>query len=75
MDHQAGKVERSLAVLEKAPEPLSGTPHAGQIATACALGYLDLRFEGAWRSGHPKLVRWLEDFAATVPSFEATRAH
>ena len=75
MDHQAGKVERGLAALEAAPPPLSGTPHVGQIALACALGYLDLRFEGSWRAAHPRLVGWLDSFAAAVPSFEATRAH
>jgi glutathione S-transferase len=75
MDHQAGKVERALAVLESAPLPLDGTPHVGQIALACALGYLDLRFEGTWRERHPRLVAWLDAFSAAVPSFEATRAH
>lgn len=75
MDHQAGKVERGLAALEAAPPPLSGTPHVGQIALASALGYLDLRFEGSWRAAHPRLVGWLDAFAAAVPSFEATRAH
>jgi glutathione S-transferase len=75
MDHQAGKVERALGVLEDAPPPLDGTPDVGQIALACALGYLDLRFEGTWRGDHPRLVAWLDAFAAAVPSFEATRAH
>ena len=46
---------------------------AGTIALACALGYLDLRFEGAWRADHPRLVAWLEVFAEATPSFEATR--
>ena len=75
VDHQAGKVDRGLAVLEQSTEPLSGTPHVGQIALASALGYLDLRFEGTWRTGHPRLVDWLGAFSAAVPSFEATRAH
>ena len=43
------------------------------IALACALGYLDLRFAGAWRAERPKLVAWLDAFAADVPAFEATR--
>jgi len=75
MDHQAGKVDRGLAALEAKPPGLDPTPHVGQIATACAIGYLDLRFEGAWRDRHPNLVAWLDAFAAAVPSFEATRAH
>ena len=61
MDHQAGKVERGLAALEADPPPLSDPPHIGQIALACMLGYLDLRFEGTWRATHPRLVAWLDD--------------
>lgn len=76
VDHQAGKVERALAVLESgALPPLDATPHVGAIALACALGYLDLRFEGAWRAAHPRLVEWLDAFAGSVPSFAASAAH
>ncbi|PZU94173.1 MAG: glutathione S-transferase [Chelatococcus sp.] len=73
LSHQAGKVERALAALEAAPPAFPAKPRIGEIALACALGYLDLRFEGTWRPAHPKLVAWLEDFAARVPSFETTR--
>lgn len=73
LDHQSGKVERGLATLEASPPALSARPHIGQIALACALGYQDLRFEGKWRGEYPRLVAWLDDFAAKVPSFEATR--
>lgn len=73
LEHQAGKVDRGLAVLEASPPPLSSPPHVGQIALACLLGYLDFRFEGKWRATHPRLVAWLDDFSARVPSFEATR--
>jgi glutathione S-transferase len=69
---QSGKVERALASLEAAPPALAATPHVGHIALACALGYLDFRFDGEWRAGHPRLVAWLDDFAAKVPSFAAT---
>jgi glutathione S-transferase len=72
LDNQRGKVERALTVFEAAPPHLSGRPHIGQIALSCALGYLDLRFEGAWRSSHPRLVAWLDEFAAAVPSFAKT---
>jgi glutathione S-transferase len=71
--HQQGKVARALAYLEAAP-PAEGFAQVGQIAVACALGYLDLRFEGAWRAGHPRLVAWLDRFAAAVPAFAATKA-
>ncbi|WP_020177812.1 glutathione S-transferase [Methylopila sp. M107] len=70
---QAGKVSRALAFLEAAP-PAQVT-EIGQIALACALGYLDLRFEGRWRADHPKLVAWLDDFASANPAFAATAAH
>ncbi|MCP8937020.1 glutathione S-transferase [Alsobacter sp. SYSU M60028] len=69
---QAAKVDRALAVLEAAPPSLDAIT-VGPIAVACALGYLDLRFGGAWRAGHPRLVAWLDAFAARVPAFEATR--
>jgi glutathione S-transferase len=72
VEHQAGKIDRALAALEAevpAVEPIT----VAQIALAAALGYLDLRFEGAWRKDHPKLVAWLDSFAARVPAFAATR--
>ena len=77
LDHQAGKVTRALAMLEAAPPPLgpkSAIPHVGQIALACVLGYRDLRFAGTWRGEHPRLVAWLDEFAARVPAYAATAA-
>jgi hypothetical protein len=66
-------VARSLAELEASPPKLDAIPNIGQITLACALGYGDLRFGGAWREKHPKLVKWLDAFAARVPAFEKTR--
>jgi glutathione S-transferase len=74
-DYQSEKITRTLDVLEAAPPTLGATPNMGQIGLACALGYLDLRFEGKWRAKYPKLVAWLDDFAAKVPAFEKTKAH
>ena len=68
---QQGKIARALAALEAAPP--SGPIDIGHIAVACALGYLDLRFGGEWRGAHPRLVAWLDDFAAKVQAFEATK--
>jgi glutathione S-transferase len=76
LDHQAGKVTRALTVLEAAPPTLGAgpsVPHVGQIALACALGYRDFRFGGNWRGDFPRLVAWLDDFAARVPAFAATK--
>ena len=72
-DYQAEKVARALAALESDPPTAEPPYHVGKIALAAALGYLDLRFAGRWRDSHPRLAAWLEHFAATVPSFEATR--
>ena len=71
--HQTSKIERSLAMLEAEPPEIGATPNVGAIALACALGYLDLRFSGAWRDAHPRLVAWLDAFAAKVPAFARTK--
>lgn len=76
LEYQAGKVTRALAALEAAPPKLAGEPglpHVGQIALACVLGYRDFRFGGDWRGAHPRLVAWLDSFAARVPAFAATK--
>ena len=73
IEHQTGKMTRALAVLEADPPGLGSPPHVGQITAACALGYLDFRFEGTWRRDHPRLVAWLDRFAAAVPAFAETR--
>ena len=73
VSHQADKVRRGLdhaeAHLSEAGQPL----HIGQIALACALGYLDLRFGGRWRERYPRLVAWLADFESRVPAYAKTR--
>ena len=74
LEHQAGKVARALAALEAAPPALeAGLPNVGQITLACVLGYRDFRFGGGWRSDHPRLVAWLDGFAAKAPAYAATR--
>jgi glutathione S-transferase len=73
VDHQAGKIERGLDHAENNLSAPVATHHVGHIALACALGYLDLRMEGRWRAGHPKLVAWLDAFDRAVPAFEKTR--
>jgi glutathione S-transferase len=69
---QQGKVDRALAALEASPP--AGEIDIGSIAVATALGYLDLRFAGGWREPNPRLVAWLDGFAAKTPAFAATQA-
>jgi len=73
LDYQAGKCERALAALEADPPAIDPIPTVGQIALACVLGYRDFRFDGSWRADHPRLVAWLDRFAAQVPAFAATK--
>lgn len=73
VDLQAGKVKRGLDFAETHLSTPAREQHIGRIALACALGYLDLRFQGTWREGYPRLVAWLDAFASAVPAFEATR--
>lgn len=48
------------------------TPAIGEIATGCALGYLDFRYADIpWRALHPKLAAWYEAFSQ-FPSMQAT---
>ncbi len=71
---QKEKVASALAYAETALSTPAAKFHVGHIAQACALGFLDLRFEGTWRASHPKLVAWLADFESRVPSYARTKA-
>jgi glutathione S-transferase len=77
VDHQIGKVTRGLKALEASAlefKPDSkALPNVGEIALACLLGYRDFRFDGTWRADHPRLVAWLDQFAAQVPAYAATK--
>jgi glutathione S-transferase len=71
IDYQRGKVVRGLrALVESPPDP--ALFNIGTIAAACALGYLDLRKQVAWRSEFPALAPWLDAFRAKHPEFDAT---
>ncbi len=68
---QLDKVASALAALESGTPALDQNVHIGTLATGCALGYLDLRFqELAWRNSHPKLAAWWAAFGAR-PSMTA----
>jgi glutathione S-transferase len=71
LDYQRGKAVRGLAALAKSP-PDPARFDVGTVAAACALGYLDLRRQVAWRSEFSGLVSWLEAFRAGHPEFDAT---
>jgi glutathione S-transferase len=63
------QIARFKAAISRAVDMLEADPPArhvdiGSITVACALGYLDFRFESdPWRRGHPKLTTWYEGFA------------
>ncbi|MCT4654664.1 MAG: glutathione S-transferase family protein [Cohaesibacter sp.] len=73
VDYQSEKVDRALTYLEQNAPALENGINVGHISLACALGYRDLRFGKNWRESYPNLASWLEDFAAKVPAFEATK--
>jgi glutathione S-transferase len=73
VDRQQAKIDAGISHLEANPPLWGVSPDYGHITIASALGYLDLRQGGKWRAKAPKLVKWLEQFAKTVPAFEATK--
>lgn len=66
------KIDRTLDHLESAPPAWKDHPDYGHLTLAAALGYMDFRHAGRWRSGHPRMVAWLDQFAAAVPAFKAS---
>ncbi len=65
---QQAKVTRALDVLEAEADSLGNLDTIGEIAVACALGYLDFRYpHEPWRPGHPKLEAWYARVAALPP--------
>jgi glutathione S-transferase len=68
IDLQRGKVARAVDVLEKEAASLGALKTVGDIAVACALGYLDFRFANEpWRPGHPKLEAWYASVVGLPP--------
>jgi glutathione S-transferase len=67
------KTLASLRQLDEEASTLQAAPFAiGHVAIACALGYLDFRFEAlGWRDLAPRLSRW-NDTVQARPSFAAT---
>lgn len=76
LDRQIGKIHRALAGLEnraRLGDGLNGAALSlGDIATGCALGYLDFRFPSVdWRGACPTLAGLASGLFAR-PSFTAT---
>ena len=74
VEGQWAKVARALDVLESRwMSHLHGKLDMGQIAVACALGYLDLRHAARdWRRGRDALAAWETKFTQR-PSMTATK--
>jgi len=73
LDAQWAKIARALDHLEaEAGAQLGGDLTMGQVAVACALGYLDLRHDArGWRTGHPRLAAWAAELSDR-PSMQDT---
>jgi glutathione S-transferase len=71
------KIANSLDVVEREADELGRAFGIGHVGIACALGYLDFRFQDlAWRDGHPRSAAWFGKISqrasieATLPSAE-----
>lgn len=61
-----GQMDKIDSSLDRMAATVAGRQDidAGQIACACALGYLDFRFpDHDWRSSRPRLAEWFEGMA------------
>jgi glutathione S-transferase len=72
IDRLQSKIDRTLAHLEAAPPSWDAHPDYAHLTLAAALGYMDFRHAGRWRAAHPRMVAWLDRFAAAVPAFAAS---
>ncbi len=68
-------INASADALERVAPKFTDPPTIGEIAVACALGYLDFRLpELSWRATRPKLREWYDSLAqygsvlATAPA-------
>jgi len=73
IQRQTAAIEAAFAVADRAAAKFPEAPTIGEIAIACAIGYLDLRSpQDGWRDRYPQLARWLETFSR-FPSVQATK--
>ena len=72
IERQGGKVASALAVLEGAVQSFRDPITVGEIAVACALGYMEFRnIAEGWRDKHAALADWYQRMEAR-PSFAET---
>jgi len=73
LERQTRAIEASFAALDRFAPKFPVEPTIGELAVACAIGYLDLRAPAdGWRERYPRLAAWLEVFSQR-PSAQATR--
>jgi glutathione S-transferase len=73
LERQTRAIEASFAALDRFAPKFPAEPTIGELAVACAIGYLDLRApEDGWRGRYPRLAAWLEVFSQR-PSAQATK--
>lgn len=74
IEAQWGKASAGIAAINaRWMSHLNGPLNMAQIATSCALGYIDLRHDARnWRNGNEALSKWQETFEAR-PSMQATK--
>jgi glutathione S-transferase len=73
IERQTKAIEAAFAVADRAAARFGADPTIGEVAVACAIGYLDLRAPNdGWRARYPQLAGWLETFSQR-PSAIATR--
>jgi glutathione S-transferase len=75
LDGQTQKALQGLDALNEQAPRFGDAPDLGQIAAACAVGWLEFRAPfGDIRAGREKLFAWYDRFAAR-PSMTATAPH
>lgn len=74
IDRQGGKAESAMAAFDNEVPNFRDPVSMGEIAVACALGYMELRgVAGGWRNRYPALAAWYSricerrSFADTAP--------
>jgi glutathione S-transferase len=73
IERQTRAIEATFAALDRMAPKFPPEPTIGELAVACAIGYLDLRApEDGWRQRYPRLAEWLEVFSER-PSAQATK--